>query len=169
MKVCHLQSTKPTSPHPNTHTKNSSLASHSSYSKDPSLMRSHPQRLAPNSFPSLTAHSPFLVSSVFHPAATLAFLWFLRASHMLSPLPAALPPKLSPINDDSPLVSNSTIVSSSGKLPWPCIPHVGWIPQWYSLTESHSVFSGHLSHHLIWNYTLTSVRFIWSIISPLRL
>lgn len=115
MKICHLQSTKPTSPQPNTHTKNSSLASHSSYSKDPSLMRSNPQSLAPNSFPSLTAHSPFLVSSVFHAAATLAFLWFLRASHMLSPLPAALPPRLSPINDDSPLVSNSTIVSSSGK------------------------------------------------------
>ena len=78
-------------------------------------MRSNPQRLAPNSFSSLTAHSPFLVSSVFNAAATLAFLWFLRASHILSPLPATPPPKLSPFNDNSPLVSNSTIVSSFGK------------------------------------------------------
>jgi len=86
MKIRHLWSTKPTSHHPSTHTQNSSLASHSSYSKDPSLMRSNPQRLAPNSFSSLTARSPFLVSSVFRAAATLAFLWFLRASHILSPL-----------------------------------------------------------------------------------
>lgn len=132
-------------------------------------MRSNPQRLAPNSFSSLTAHSPFLVSSVFNAAATLAFLWFLRASHILSPLPATPPPKLSPFNDNSPFFPTQPSSVPLGSLSWPRTPHVGWVPQWYSLTESQSVFSGHLSHHLIWNYTLTSVRSIWLIISLLIL